>query len=50
MFKLRASRLFITCVNTYKVAKEIVHEPQIQNLSFAVVRYWVVAVLVSCVH
>jgi len=31
MFKLRASRLFITCVdNTYKVAKEIVHEPQIQ--------------------
>lgn len=50
MFKLRASRLFITCVNTYKVAKEIVHEPQIQNFSFAVVRYWVVAVLVSCVH
>ena len=38
MFKLRASRLFITCVNTYKVSKEIVHEPQIQNFLFAVVR------------
>lgn len=38
MFKLRAIRLFITSVSTYKVAKETVHEPQIQNFSFAVVR------------